>query len=286
MLLDSVYLRLKELGIKEFVFEGDIIDQLSMRTEAVHSIKDVRSATFYACGLAQKCNSSIALFIRKEYLPSTLTGLTEAWFQFRHIIVIAFGDHIINDDLSYFRNCTNVRLKIQSEQDVRDYITDIEHKKLPEMYLVECNVPIGEKYHFCDKITLEKGTLLVDKVFLYSKLSNCFNKDDRITYVDEKDKYGIISKYMGYCIGSDEKTVLVMDDSLIFYDVNIFNNRYVDERFKMMIIGTLEDPTIFKWLESNHITFIKEENPSQALSRLLEAKTASVALVNYSEEDN
>ena len=286
MLLDSVYKRLKEVGIKEFVFEEDVIEQLSMKSEIIHSIKDVRSATFYACGLAQKNDASVALFIRKEYLPSALTGLTEAWFQCRNIIVVAFGEHIINDDLSYLRNCTNSRFKIQSEEDIQYYITENIYRKTPELFLVECNVPVPEKYLCNSKINLNNTIPSVDKVFVYSKLANLFDEDKRIVYVDERDKYGIISKFIGYSIGSDKKIVLVIDDSLIYYDVNIFNNRYLNESFKILIIGKLKNLTIIKWLESNHINFFKESNPSQALSILLEIKKATVAIVNYWEEDN
>lgn len=282
MLIDIVYNRLKGIGICNFVFEADIVDRLPFKDEVLHAIHDVRSATFYACGLAQQKNQSVALFVRKEYLPSTHTGLMEAWFQNRHIIVIAFGTDILNDDLSYFRTCTCSRLKIQSDAEVVHYIQNKEKRTLPEIYLVEDNIEPDILITLKDGFDLNSLPSVPDKVFLYEKLSGLFKNHPSIVNFSERDKYGSISKYMGFCIADEKDSLLVIDDSLLYLDINILNNRYLNERFKVMVIGDVIQPNVFKWLDANHIIFFEDSNHTQAISKLLEINAPAIAFVRSS----
>lgn len=283
MLIESVYKKLKEIGINDFVFETDIVDMLPFKDEIIHAVHDVRSATFYACGLAQQKNSPVVLFIRKEYLPSTHTGLMESWFQNRHVIVIAFGSDILNDDLSYFKTCTCTRLKLQTNADVNRYLQSAEGCTLPELYLVEDHIDPRKPMELKDKIDLDRLPEAPDKLFLYEKLSGLFQSHPSIARIPERDKYGSISKYMGFCAASKERVMLVIDASVLLLDLNILNNRYINERFKVMVIGDMQRPNVLKWLEANHIAFFAESNPEQALLRLVEMKTPAIAFVSFSE---
>ena len=279
MLLDVVYERLKENGIQDYVFEADIVDYLPFRNEVVHTIRDVRSATFYACGLAQQHDTSVALFVRKEYLPSTHTGLMEAWFQNRHIIVIAFGADILNDDLNYFRTCTYSRLKIQTNADVLRYIPNKQMTSLPELYLVEEDLDFEKPFNYKCLIDLRNLPLIPDKLFVYERISGLFKEHPSIVNISQRDKYGTISKYMGFCVASPKSNMLVIDDSLILLDVNIFNNRYIDGKFKILVIGDMKQSNVLKWLDANHITFFEESDLARAICRLMERRTPTIAFV-------
>lgn len=280
MLLNVIYEKLKERGIHDFVFETDIVDRLPFKNEVVHAIRDVRSATFYACGLAQKQDASVALFIRKEYLPSTHTGLTEAWFQNRNIVVVAFGADILNDDLSYFKSCTCSRLKIQTEADAVRYLGNAQRSNLPELYLVEDTVACEEPVRCDHPIDLSCLPSVPDKVFLYERVAGLFQEHPNIVRIAERDKYGTISKYMGFCVASGKSNLLVIDDSLIFLDVNIFNNRYMDRKFKVLVIGQMKQANVLRWLDANHVSFFEDNEPVQAIRRLMEMKTAAIAFVS------
>lgn len=279
MLIEVIYEKLKMSGICDFVFEADIVDQLPFKNEIVHTIHDVRSATFYACGLAQQKNTSVALFIRKEYLPSTHTGLTEAWFQNRHIIVIAIGVDILNDDLSYLKTCTCSCLKIQSNAEITRYFLSDKKRTLPELYLVEDTIELEKPIVFKESIDLNGLPLVPDKLFLYERLSGLFKKHPNIIKIAERDKYGSISKFMGLCVASENNSLLVIDDSLLFLDINILNNRYMNDRFKVMVVGNMNQPNVLRWIEANHIAFFDNSNPTDAICRLVELKKPAIAFV-------
>lgn len=279
MLIDVIYKKLKEIGIHEFVFETDIIDQLPFKDEVVHTVHDVRSATFYACGLAQQKNTSVALFVRKEYLPSTHTGLTEAWFQNRHIIVIAFGTDILNDDLNYLKTCTCSRLKIQTDADVTRYIQSNENRTLPELFLVEDDIEFGKSTGFTDSIDVDCLPSVPDKLYVYERFFDLFESHQNIVKISERDKYGSISKYMGFCVASEKTSLLVIDDSILLLDINILNNRYMNKRFKVMVIGDMDQPNVLKWLDANHISFFEDSDPTRAICRLIEMQTPAIAFV-------
>ena len=84
---------------------------------------------------------------------------------------------------------------------------------------------------------------------------------------------------MGFCIGSDNNNLLVIDESLLLLDINILNNRYMNERFKVMVIGKMEHPNILRWLDANHIAFFEDSIPAQAICRLIELNTPTIAFV-------
>lgn len=286
MLLTIIYEKLKERGIRDFVFEADIIDRLPFKNEVIHAIRDVRSATFYACGLAQKQNASVALFIRKEYLPNTYTGLTEAWFQNRNIVVVAFGADILNDDLGYFKSCTYSRLKIQTEVDTVRYLENVQRSNLPELYLVEDSVTYEEPIWNTCPIDLNCLSSVPDKLFLYERVSGLFREHPNIVRIAERDKYGTISKYMGFCVASEKRNLLVIDDSLIYLDANIFNNRYINEKFKILVIGEMKHPNVLRWLEANHISCFEEREPLRAINILMETKKPTIAFVSIKTQEN
>ncbi len=279
MLIALIYKKLKNIGIKDFVYEADIVNQLPFKDEVVHTIHDVRCATFFACGLAQQKNTSVALFIRKEYLPNTHTGLTEAWFQNRHIIVIAFGLDILNDDLNYLKACTCSRLKIQTNADVIRYIQSDESKTLPELYLVEDRIDFEKTICLKDSIDLDCLSSVPDKLFLYERFSSLFKRHSSIVKISERDKYGSISKYMGFCTVSKNTNLLVIDDSILYLDINLFNNRYMNERFRVMVIGNMNKPNVLRWLDANQVAYFEESNLLQAMQILVEKKTPTVAFV-------
>lgn len=284
MLVETIYRELKYNGVKHFVFETDIVEQLSFKNEIIHTVADVRSAAFYACGLSQKNNSHVALFVRKEFLPSSLTGLTEAWFQRCHLVIVALGSNILNDDLSYFKNCTCSRVKIQTEEDIRFYIPQVKNRVVPEIFLVEENLELPQRLNFVDKIDVDSDFTMINQVFVYERVKECFYDSNRIVIIEECDKYCTISKYMGYCVGTDTINVLVIDDLLIFLDVNIFNNRYLNGKFKLLVIGSVKDAAVLKWIAANRIKFIEADDVHQALEKLLNTDGAAVALVNLGEE--
>lgn len=280
MILEDILEKLYKSGVSEYICEKDISQQIP-HIGTMHYIDDVRSATFYACGIAQKENMPVALIIRKEYLSSTLTGLTEAWFQLRKIIVIALGSDILNDDLNYFESCSSCRIKVQTLNDFEQYYGK-KGKKYPEIYLIECELKDEVSVCEIEASRIEKITAYVDKVMIYAPLVKGTINDDNVILINYKDKYGLLSKYAGYCVGKLEKSLLIINDSIIRYDINIFNNRYMNDRFKLVIIGEKIEENIIRWVEANNISFFVESDLIVATKKLLMANVPSIVYIEKS----
>ena len=281
MVLKNILEKLYRSGVSEYICEKDISQQIP-HIGTMHYIDDVRSATFYACGIAQKENMPVVLIIRKEYLSSTLTGLTEAWFQLRRIIVIALGNDILNDDLNYFESCSSCRIKIQTLNDFEKYYGK-KGKKYPEIYLIEYELEDEVSVCKIEASTIEQLTEYVDKVMIYEPLINGTIDNDNVVLINYKDKYGLLSKYTGYCVGKVEKNLLIIDESIIRYDINIFNNRYMNDRFKLVVIGKKFEENIIRWTEANNISFSVECDLIVATKKLLAAKVPSIVYIEKSE---
>ena len=96
--------------------------------------------------------------------------------------------------------------------------------------------------------------------YLFTKHYLYFKKEDsRVNIISEKDKYGMISKYMGYCIGFREKVILVTVVESIKLDMNLFNNRYINSNFKVVIFGLQDGLEFDNWLNSNQISIMRSE---------------------------
>jgi hypothetical protein len=64
----------------------------------------------------------------------------------------------------------------------------------------------------------------------------------------------MISKYLGYTLGCNGKCILVMPIKLFIYDANIFNSRYIGNRFKIIFLREKDDTILPQtWIENNQI---------------------------------
>ena len=76
-----------------FIICGDNLNVGDLQGN-LKTIKDVRSAAFYAFGKSKVTNENVVLLINGDYLPNAYTVLTEAWFQKTNLIIIALYNSI------------------------------------------------------------------------------------------------------------------------------------------------------------------------------------------------
>ena len=255
MLVNQIIQYLYSSNIKDFVIEDNLLELFEgVVGDDINkvSVTDIRSATFYACGLAQKNDAPIAMIVRREYLSNTFTALTEAWFQRRCIIVIALASNILNDTLNCYKTCSSVQHKVQKLDDFTSCFENM-RRDLPAVFLAECeleNVPL--KYSI-DIAPIANELSEDGHLFVYSAVVAVRNEYNNVSYIDTEFKYGTLSKFLGHCISNTEKSILLTDLSMLKLDMNIFNSRYLDKRFNIIVTGQKPSAEILQWIKSNGI---------------------------------
>lgn len=230
----------------------------------VEFIDDVRSANFYANGKTIMSNKPITLIIDGEYLANIYTAITESWFQKISVNIIAIYNEYDNINCEYLKRVIPNIINIYDE-DIIKYEEKI-NKAIDEKYPSLINI----KYQIYDKLNdysevcnqLEKILDSNEEIYLYN--AN-INKEYNfiVKNILSKYKYGILSKYMGYIVGKNKKVLMCCTSDLLKIDINIFNNRYVDEKLKIIIYdidNIIVNDNIEKWINNNNINIIKTNN--------------------------
>lgn len=223
----------------------------------VNTIKDIRSATFYALG-KENLHNKTAVIVRGEELQNTLTGITETWFQRLNVIIIALYEKYDNIKTGFiYRVIPNI-IKIY-EDDYSQYekkILKSTNAYMPSLITLKYNFKNVE-YNYDNLIGKLKNIMKEDdEVILYSDEDFEKVKEFKIKNIDQKYKYGILSKYMGYIIGKNKRVLLCIPTSLALIELNIFNNRYINEKFKIILFNSnkIDDvETLTKWVNNNKI---------------------------------
>lgn len=224
----------------------------------ITKIEDIRSATFYALGISYMSEKNSIVLIEGEYLPNIYTGITEAWFQKKNIIVIALYNDLDKINSEYLKKCVPSIINIYNN-DIEKYKEKIENA-LKGIFPVLINIRYsnflntGINY---DEILENLNQFLKedDEIFLYNS-NNIKNYNFKINYIKEEYKYGTISKYMGYVIANNKKILLCCTDEILKLDLNIFNNRYINNNIKIIILNKenfIFQKNIDEWINSNNI---------------------------------
>ncbi len=288
MLINDIITFLIDNGIQDFVLDSEFTEfsrDISIKGGEAVLISDVRSATFYAMGLSEKKNGPIVLLVRCEYLASSFTGLMEAWFQQRRLLVIAIGSKALNYSLDCYKSCSSGQYRVQNFFDFETYFKNNSQDR-PMVFLVEEEIPY-RKYPYClDIVELEKEIPKDIKLYVYSPLA--LNKSERknTIFINSEYKYGMISKFLGHCIFENNKSVLLTDSSMLTLEINIFNSRYIDQRFNLIVTGIKPSSNIIQWLKCNNIETVFSDTIEVAMKKVLQEIKPVVAFVETQEADS
>lgn len=248
------------------------------------NIDDVRSATFFALG-KENLHSNCIIIVNGEEIQNILTGITETWFQKLNVFVIAlyskYDDiktdflrrvvpniiQIYDEDYSYYENSIDKAIKTNYPS-----LITLKH----EIKNVQYNYKNLLKYF--DEILNEQNELI-----LYNSNKNVEMTKYKVNNIEAKYKYGIISKYMGYIEGSKKKKILCIPAKVFLLELNILNNRYINENFKIIIFNCnkdLKDNSIENWVNNNNIKSMKAEMYNkETLYDFISKKEATILLV-------
>lgn len=246
--------------------ESIVFDNLRKNLE-IEKFDDLRSATFYSLGRTNLKNEPIILMFNGQYLSNIYTAITEAWFQKRTVIAIALYNNYDEINSNYLENCIPNIINIY-EEDISRYKEKIicaSNQKSPCLINIKSQYNIEQEKIDYSNILKKLNNILniQNKVFIYNSEVEEKKYNFSVSTINNKYKYGTLSKYMGYITGKNEKTILCATTDILKLDLNIFNNRYINQNLKIILYDNkniLKENTIEEWIEKNNIKVTCKKN--------------------------
>lgn len=277
----------------DLVVNRDVLDRISKAdSEYVLSqnpviVTDARSSAFRAFGIAKQLpNSKTVLLMDGTAIESTYTALTEMFFQEIPLLVIAVFQKGEDFSLGYLERCCDV-LNAVREDDAEDGYQFEEHRFKPTVLPVILNQKTER--------TVDYGYILdeLDSLLSSDDIMFCYNPELKKEYsyeikaVSRRYKYGTLSKYMGYSLVNQKRCLLLITPDIIDIDINIFNNRYLSDKVKIIVFGTENYDEMKTWLESNgfEIRLADKKNFSRQADEMLnQAEGPSVIFIDKDKD--
>ena len=269
-MLKNISETLNKHGYKDLIYTFDIESSLNEEDKifindyfSKETINDSRSATFFSLGKENLHRKSIVIINGNE-LQNILTGITETWFQKLNIIVIALYKKYDDIKTDFIHRVIPNIVKIY-EDNYKEYeslILKAAKSYSPTLITLKYEL-LDIKYNYNNLIrSIEKILNSEEEVILYNMADSVENKKIIIKNIESKYKYCMVSKYMGYIIGKRKKTLLCMPAKLILLDLNILNNRYIDDNFKIILFeyNKIEEKLLENWIDYNKIKTISTNN--------------------------
>lgn len=245
-------------------------DELNVKldVESVINISDVRSAGFYALGQSKITNENIVLVINGEFLPNLYTVLTEAWFQKTNLVVFAIYDSIYEIENHYLDRCLVSNIKfIDSDYGIFEEKIKNSVKLIgPKLFniVTESIEPKKRKYGNIIEI-LDKYMDEEDDIFIFNM--DTISTKAALKIIPEKYKYGILSKYLAFTTLTTKRCVLLCNSECLEIDSNIFNSRYINNKFKLIITGDINKTK--DWIETNKIEIRESKDVEKDIENML-----------------
>lgn len=254
-IISEVLEKLNTLGISVLTIAdtaNNFLDENIKKLFEIHNIDDARSACFFSLGKSQTLNKPTGIIVESRYIDHLYSGLIESWFQHIPIIVIVLDENN-NTDYQLYNRCINKTIDMRNNEAL-DNIAD----EGPTMIIL--NV---------EKIThstQNKESIIKKLLPLNAKI------------YQPEHKYGAISKYVGYLCGTSDTIYCIMPLSWLKLDLNIFNNRYTDNRFRLILIKDIEiNFKIEQWLKANNIELSISEADSD-ITKIVNKNKPSVLI--------
>ena len=280
---------LGEKQIKDVVCTEDILKSIDGQDKEyieanfnMQIFNDLRSATFFSNGEVNSSNKPVILIIKGEFLPNIYTGITEAWFQRSNINIISIFEKYDEIKVEYLERCIPDILTIYDDgiEEYKNTRYKFIDNNMPALINIKYTLKLEEKSDYTSIINmLDSIVKNTEDGFIYN-FKNESKNNINIKNIEPKYKYGILSKYMGYITAKEKKSLLIMPYELLKIDLNIFNNRYINEDVKIIIYKGKEQNNIEEWIKDNKIEILKTEKIDEKIfKKFWDLNKASVLIV-------
>lgn len=232
----------------------------------INEVHDARSAAFEAFGIIKITDKPVALIVNEDELASTLTAVTEAWFQRKDLILITINGNF-SRHYDYLDRCVVSNSLLFQDSNEDEIVQEMQQRRGP---------------HLLRTTIVSKEESPIDYSRILKELKNCLSDNDEVfcynptdlseeqyKSISQQHRYCTVSKYVGYLLGNKEKAVLCIPERLLAYDSNIFNFRNLPKTFFLIVVadnmGVMSK--LSPWIESNGIKVVQTE--SEDFSSLL-----------------
>ena len=258
-MIDKIIKCLRTNGVERIVYTSKHIEAFfkELPEKDVTYIEDARSAVFNAYGITKINKIPTVVFVEDPFLPSTYTGLTEAWFQRVNVIVIAVNCTNLESS-AYLNRCVDEAFLINENTRIDSIIKKAISHCGPVLLKIKQEIQEEPKIDYSRIIHLYGSTTDMLKFACYNSLYIT----DEIENIPSKYKYGVISKYIGQIVGG-RHLALCIPEELLALDSNVFNIRNLPSEFKLFVM--FSDGFYWNkfrtWIDNNGVhTFVLNNN--------------------------
>ena len=264
-MIKTILKALYDKGCTSIVYSDYSANELLIKQfqkENIHYVADVRSATFFAFGKAKTQCAPVILLVDELYVSSCYTALMEAWMQRIKVIVITFNSEGYKNTL-YLDRCVDNICELTHMQQIEEVVNIVNQTLGPILIKTPEKLTTSMSINYDDKLPAllqlrQKSTIL------------CYCPDKFISdvqVIEERHKYGILSKYIGMLM-SGKDYVLLIPDVLLSLDSNIFNVRKFPANFFVVMLRTCDDILAHyqTWIQSNGIDLKAVSEPSEIVN--------------------
>lgn len=231
---------------------GDVVTAAPVELPGGVSYHDARSAAFYALGVAVKKRQPVTLVVPGQYLPSTYTAITEAWFQKANVIVLALFEKVSDVKTAWIDRCVLHSTSFGAEEQAA-FQKELEAARgLHGPVLFNLVGACAEEPPVDYSVVLPTLRTIAADAGVWAYHPKCTD-DVHLRPISARDKYGVISKYIGMSAVADAG-ILLCPARCALLDMNIFRTRYANGNMKIILLdedGKLNDLHVVQWAESN-----------------------------------
>lgn len=258
-MIDKILRYINEQEISSVICTNNLEERLNsiqenLDKDKLHSIYDIRSAVFFAFGIARTQKKPAVVLTESQYISNAYTAMTEAWFQKVPVIIISLEKE--NERYDYLENCSDMIVHIDREEQIKIFDNMLKSSK-PSVVCVWHGDIKNNVYDAADLLK-KLSPFLSDKddIFVGENII-CRSKVGTVHEILRKYDYGTVSKYCGFVEGCKGKAILISDVNKLKLDGNVFNNRYVSGKYKIILLKKPEEELKFTaWITDNHFTII------------------------------
>lgn len=249
---------------------GDVVAVTPVELPGAKQYRDARSAAFYAMGTAVKTCKPVILVVPGYDLPSTYTAVTEAWFQKANVIVVALFDRVSEVKTVWMDRCVLRTATFGADEQAAfgEMMTSV--RGLPGPVLINLTGFALEEKPIDYSAAMQALCTANPDVKMTAYCPKTLDCED-VTAVPVRDKYGLISKYVGMSVAKDVG-VLLCPAQCALLDMNIFRTRYANGNMKIVLLdenGALDDLHVAQWISGNGWEYLESDGAEEADAKWL-----------------
>jgi hypothetical protein len=273
-MFDDILRFYKDYGCTNLILTSDVIFVLEIISKnqknglTINVIDDARSATFFALGRINVTGKPVILFTSSEGLASSLTGLTEANYQYLPLIIFSIGEEHSDLNIECYKFVTKkVLIATENEKGLIFQLEDYFHNKWFKPLLIQLKYKRATSSNKKNISSYDVTKCILNACVSHSQIFIEDNLDTEVMRIAEqkevyvnskKSLYGVISSFLGHAAVNANVQYLVTSYDKIIKEINVFNLRYIKNNVVIIYLKALNNKQKFdSWFVGNNFKFTR-----------------------------